>query len=644
MRYIPGLDGLRALAVFAVVLYHMSASFLPSGLLGVTIFFVLSGYLITGILIREWHKTKSINLPKFWLHRIRRLFPAIVCVIAVSLVLCAFLAPDMLTKLRRDLFAALFWFTNWWYIFQDVSYFDAMGAPSPVTHFWSLAIEEQFYLIWPPVLLLLFRKGFKKRTIQWGIVAAALISVVLMMVLYVPEGDPSRVYYGTDTRVFSLLIGAWFAFVFPPKRLCGEGKHGLPEATRRIVGIVGIVALVGLICLMVFVNAYSPFMYYGGILLTSVLTALMIMAIVNPETALARVFSFAPIVYIGKISYGIYLWHYPLLLLMNDFNSTEATHPLMYALQMVVIVIVSMISYHFVEQPIRQGCLGRIFGEVASRATTWGEVIRTHIIQIVLSAALIIGAVVACIVVPDTTTQEGLKLDSGVVIPEGALEEVQPAVINDGVFSSFAGEGIMDREDLLSVLGHNPILTSLSDASLKQLADTQGTSAEAKAHATRFIMIGDSISANFSEEGYGGFSEFFPNAILDAKANRRVGAGAEVYDSYVEQGWDGPVVIVSLSTNGKVTQEALDAFINDIPEGKAIFVVNARAAGDTDEASNEAIEHVVANHGNVSLIDWFSTSAGKDEYFDGDGTHLTPTAGHDAYLNMILSALETLYK
>lgn len=644
MRYIPGFDGLRAFAVLAVVLYHMSASFLPSGLLGVTVFFVLSGYLITGILIREWHQSKSIDLPRFWLHRIRRLFPAIVCVVLVSLVLCAFLAPDMLTKLRRDLFAALFWFTNWWYIFMDESYFAAMGAPSPVTHFWSLAIEEQFYLVWPPVLLLLFAKGVRKRAIQGGILVAAAVSVVLMMVLYVPGEDPSRVYYGTDTRAFSLLIGAWLAFAFPARRLRGEGKHGLSERAQQVIGLLGIGALVAMVCLMVLVDAFSPFMYYGGIVLVSVLTGLAIMALANPRTALARAFSLGPLVYLGRISYGIYLWHYPLLLLMNDFNSTEGTHPLMYALQMVVIVVVSMASFHFVEQPIRQGCLGRILGEVRAHATTWVTVVREHLVQVALTLGLLIGAVVACIVVPDTTTQEGSQLESGVVIPEGALETVEPAVIDDGIFSSFAGEGVMDREDLLSVLGHNPILEHLSDATLHQLAETKGTSAEAKAHDTRFIMIGDSVSVNFSEAGYGGFSEFFPYAILDAQANRRVAAGAEVYDSYADQGWDGPVVIVSLSTNGTVTSEALNGFIADIPEGKAIFVVNARAAGDNDENSNAAIAQVVADHGNVALIDWFSRSAGKDEYFDGDGTHLTATYGHDAYLGMILDALETLYK
>lgn len=225
-HYIPALDGLRALAVIAVVIYHMNATALQSGLLGVTIFFVLSGYLITGLLIREWSTTKKINLPQFWLRRVRRLFPAIVFVLLGTIVLTGVFAPDMLTKLRNDIVAALLFFTNWWYIFQDVSYFEAMGAPSPVTHFWSLAIEEQFYLIWPPLLLLLLSKRVKKRHIQLGLLVTAIASAAAMAILYSPQADPSRVYYGTDTRAFSLLIGAFLAFEFPPARVNGHGRQG----------------------------------------------------------------------------------------------------------------------------------------------------------------------------------------------------------------------------------------------------------------------------------------------------------------------------------------------------------------------------------------------------------------------------------
>ena len=368
-RYIPALDGLCALAVIAVVIYHMNATALQSGLLGVTIFFVLSGYLITGLLIREWSTTKKINLPQFWLRRVRRLFPAIVFVLLGTIVLTGVFAPDMLTKLRNDIVAALLFFTNWWYIFQDVSYFEAMGAPSPVTHFWSLAIEEQFYLIWPPLLLLLFSKRVKKRHIQLGLLVAAIASAAAMAILYSPQADPSRVYYGTDTRAFSLLIGAFLAFEFPPARVNGHGRQGFTARDRKIALGVGSAALAGILAMMVAVNGYSPFLYYGGIALLSLLTGALIITLADGRSLLARFFALRPLVWIGKLSYSIYLWHYPLLLLMNPRNFTGETPWFAYVGQALVILAVSAISYYVVETPLRKGAIGRRSREFARNSS-----------------------------------------------------------------------------------------------------------------------------------------------------------------------------------------------------------------------------------------------------------------------------------
>lgn len=652
-RYIPALDGLRAFAVLAVVLYHISTTFLPSGLLGVTIFFVLSGYLITGLLIREWHDTKNINLPRFWIRRVRRLFPAIVFMILTVLILTALFAPDLLTKLRHDLVAALFWFTNWWYIFQDLSYFESMGAPSPVTHFWSLAIEEQFYLIWPPILLLLFKKGARKNVIQWGIVALAVISVVLMMVLYTPNADPSRVYYGTDTRAFSLLIGAWLAFVFPERRVRGKGSQALNQRQRQIIGYAGIVALTLIIVFMIFVNTYSPFLYYGGILIISLLTGVVILALVDPASQLTRIFSVAPVVYIGKISYGIYIWHYPLLLLMNDYNSTATTSPLMYILQICVIVGVAAFSYHFVEQPIRHGCLGGFWRQIKEKQATWQSIALKHIPQLGISAALLIGAIVSCIVVPETTTQQNVSMKESVVVPEGAFSgnsssgsqsSSNSALSEDTEFDTFGGDTALSRDELISLLGPNPAIPALSTETLQQLANTTGNDSAQKAQNTQFILIGDSVTVALGNDGYGGFSETFPNAILDSAVNRNAVDGAQIYKSYEEQGWNGPVVIFELATNGTLTLESLNEMVETVPEGKMVFVVNARAHESVSSTNNRLLETVAANHNNVEIINWYLESANHDEYFDGDGTHLTANEGSTAYLNMLVRSLASLYQ
>ena len=237
-RYIPALDGLRAFAVLAVIAYHLGMQWAPGGLLGVTVFFVLSGYLITSLLLIEWDNTETINLPQFWLRRVRRLMPAIVLIIVCTAALCALFDHSLLTKLRDDMWAALLWVTNWWYIFQDASYFDALGAPSPLTHFWSLAIEEQFYLIWPPLLFAMVSMHMSKPNTRRVVLGLAAASALAMMVLYNPAADPSRVYYGTDTRVFSLLLGAWMAFIpdrdLAPVRLAHRlGLNRLASAAKR---------------------------------------------------------------------------------------------------------------------------------------------------------------------------------------------------------------------------------------------------------------------------------------------------------------------------------------------------------------------------------------------------------------------------
>lgn len=655
-RYIPALDGLRAVAVLAVVLYHMVPAVLPSGLLGVTLFFVLSGYLITGLLIREWRDTGTIDLPRFWVHRIRRLFPAIVFCLLTVVVLTGLLAPDLLTKLRRDLVAALFWFTNWWYILLDQSYFEAAGAPSPVTHFWSLAIEEQFYLVWPPILLLLFRGKVRKRAIQHCVLGLAALSVVLMMVLYDPAADPTRVYYGTDTRAFSLLIGVWLAFVFPEKRLRGLGRKGLTKQAQRLVGYAGLAALAGIIVCMVLVGTYSPFLYYGGLLLVSVLTAVIIMALVNPKNLLSRWLSVWPMVWLGKISYGIYIWHYPLLLLMNDYNSTTDTFPLLYLVQMVVIVAVASVSYVLVEQPIRRGCLGRMWHSVRDGLTTWGAVLRGHAVQLVLAVALLGGAVYFLVTVPDTATQQHQAEETEIeaIVPEGAIGGDDG---DDGAEDEGEGgedqqpvepekiEVRMTRDEMLAQLGSNAALAALSDETLQQLVDTPGATAEEKARNTQFIMVGDSVSAAFSEAVYGGFSEMFPHAILDADYNRRIAEGIKVFQDYLDQGWNGPVVVFELATNGTNTIDELNEMLAAVPEGKMVFVANTRSgsASTLQDENNQHIYTLAANNPNVEVLDWYANSIGHDDYFDGDGTHLTPQTGRNAYLNMLLTNLETLY-
>ena len=611
-RYIPALDGLRALAVIAVVIYHMNATALQSGLLGVTIFFVLSGYLITGLLIREWSTTKKINLPQFWLRRVRRLFPAIVFVLLGTIVLTGVFAPDMLTKLRNDIVAALLFFTNWWYIFQDVSYFEAMGAPSPVTHFWSLAIEEQFYLIWPPLLLLLFSKRVKKRHIQLGLLVAAIASAAAMAILYSPQADPSRVYYGTDTRAFSLLIGAFLAFEFPPARVNGHGRQGFTARDRKIALGVGSAALAGILVMMVAVNGYSPFLYYGGIALLSLLTGALIITLADGRSPLARFFALRPLVWIGKLSYSIYLWHYPLLLLMNPQNFTGETPWFAYVGQALVILAASAISYYVVETPLRKGAIGKAIKGIREKQFTAGEYALHHAVQLGAGCILAVAAVACLIAVPPTATQQNTRLESAVVTPEAPPEDAPEAPEERTV------------EEML--------------------ASTEGETPADKARNTDFLMIGDSVSVALSDSGgYGYFGDAFPRATLDAAIGRQLYTAKDVYQQHVDGGWNGPAVIFEVGTNGPATADDVREMVESVPPDKYVYLVNVRSPDPLQDVNNALLQQAADEHENVRIIDWHAASAGHDEYFDGDGTHLTAGDGCQAYLALIAGALEELY-
>ena len=228
MRYIPALDGIRTLAVIAVVLYHLNLPWAQGGLLGVTMFFVLSGYLITRLLLAEYDQAHRIDLKDFWLRRVRRLVPAVVTVVVVTALLCTLFNHVMLTKMRPDIVPSLLFFNNWWQIFNNVSYFNALGDPSPLTHFWSLAIEEQFYLVWPPLLFAMLRVGARRQMVRRVVLGLAVVSAAAMMVLYNPALDPSRVYYGTDTRAFALLLGRMARIC--PRALDGPGPSAAPGA------------------------------------------------------------------------------------------------------------------------------------------------------------------------------------------------------------------------------------------------------------------------------------------------------------------------------------------------------------------------------------------------------------------------------
>lgn len=630
-RYIPALDGLRTLAVVAVVLYHLNLTWAQGGLLGVTIFFVLSGYLITRLLLNEVAKTGRIDLKSFWIRRIRRLFPAVVTVVVVTCALCTIFNHVMLTKMRPDILPSLLFFNNWWQIAQDVSYFNALGDPSPLTHFWSLAIEEQFYLIWPPLLLAMVSMHMSKPSTRRVVLGLAAVSAIAMMVLYDPAADPSRVYYGTDTRVFSLLLGAWMAFIpdrdLAPVRLARRlgldrlvAKHGKnaedkqdakagntaetapaqPSALVRFwsspasIDVLGIVGLVGLAAMVALTNGYTAFQYRGGTLLCSILTLMVIAACVQPQGMVARALSAEPLVWVGKRSYSIYLWHYPLLLLMNPVANINDTPWWQYILQVLLVVAVAECSYRFIETPFRKGAFGRTVSEFRDGTTTPSNWVRSHIPACATCGIVLVIALGGLIFVPET--------------------------------SALSGEGA----EVLNKEAENAAPTDQQAAD-----DTDKDNDGFPDGSYDLLMIGDSVSLRAVDS----FDGVFPHSHIDAEKGRQFDAGRATFEGYIQQNLAGKIVVFALGTNGLVTDDQIDAIMADAGDKRIVVFVNTRSPQPWVGSTNQAIANAATRYKNVRVIDWYGYSANRNDLFDGDGTHLS-TTGVTEYLNLIHNAVK----
>jgi peptidoglycan/LPS O-acetylase OafA/YrhL len=363
LTYRPGLDGLRALAVIGVFLYHAwphgdGGGWLPGGFLGVDLFFVLSGYLITSILLIEWEHHTRIDLLRFWARRARRLFPALVVVVFAALLLSAIFARDDLGRTRNDTISSLFYFNNWHQTVANNSYFVRMGNPSLLQHIWSLAVEEQFYVIWPlllvPGLIFLGRKR-----LPYAVIGGIAGSAALMWLLYNPNADPSRVYFGTDTRAFLLLMGILLALVWPHIE---KIRRGLP-----LLELLGVAALATTIYLFVTMHDYDPAFFRGGDLAAAFCFAVLIAAVAHPRTLLGKAFGVTPLRWIGERSYGMYLWHWPIIVLTRPGVELSWSGPGAVLGQAAIVVAAAALSYRFVEQPIRTGRAQKWLAEFGAR-------------------------------------------------------------------------------------------------------------------------------------------------------------------------------------------------------------------------------------------------------------------------------------
>ncbi len=646
----PGLDGLRAVAVLAVIAYHLGLRWAPGGLLGVGVFFTLSGYLITDLLLAQWARGR-LQLGDFWLRRARRLLPALFLMLVVVTVWVSIADGSQMPIVRGQVGAATVYVSNWWQIFQHVSYFSRFGPPSPLNHLWSLAVEEQFYLFWPWILLLgVTCVRERKRPIHIrprlaGVtLVLALASAIEMAVLYHPSFDASRVYDGTDTRAFGLLIGAALAMVWPSRSLTDH----VNARARGILDGAGAAGLVAIAILIWRTNQYSSFLYHGGIALLSIASVIAVAALAHPATRLGHALGWTPLRWIGVRSYGIYLWSVPIIVLTTP-TPNRGTGMLRAVLQVTAIFAVSALSWRYVEEPVRHGALGRLWGH--ARSAGWRPRSMPRRVRVVLTAAA-----------------AAFVLAAVALAGVGPPAPVTSALAGISVEPSHAGPSASGTDRAAAAGGRTAARRRVPAASAAGVPDPAGpriVSTRSSCHGV--AHIGDSTSEGLIS------SDYLPDPSQRIGAQyARIGVtdqrleitGATSIVETLPGGANAETVARGLQSDGYRgcwvialgTNDTADIYVGSsvslstriarmmaVIGKEPVMWVNAKslvASGPYAESNmqlwNAALTQACAKYPNMRVFDWASVA--QDNWFIADGIHYT-SAGYAGRAQLIATAL-----
>lgn len=588
-RYMPGLDGVRAVAVIAIIIYHLNPQWLSGGFLGVDTFFVISGYLITSLLLTEYHNTGKIKLMSFWLRRVKRLIPAVLFLVMGVIVLSLIFMPTEIQKVRADSIAAIFYVSNWWYIMQNVDYFEQF-AVQPLKHLWSLAIEEQFYLVFPIVLLSLLSFIRRLKSIRIIFLILLVISMIAMMVLYVPNENVARVYFGTDTRIQTLLMGVLLALVWPPFQL----KAKVNRQMRTMIDTAGVVGLAILFICFKFVSETNSILYYGGFFLISTVTLLVIASSVHPSGYFAKFLGNKVFTFIGSRSYSLYLWHYPIIVLIHHQFVQGQIPPLVYVVEILLMVLMAEFSYKFIEQPFRKEGFN-IFAFNHLKNWRSQKVLRTWLVIILLIPTLL--------VMVGSFNRFAQKNSTRVT--EVNTEEIDKLITQPLPLPQLKIDGFVVKGNKQKYASWKPLL------------------------------IGDSVMVDIGDD----FRSFVPKADINGKVGRQLVEATSLakrqYQSYRDK---NDIVVLELGTNGDFTEEQLNSLLEQFGEAD-IYLVNTRVPRSYESHVNQVLAKAAKKRANVTLVDWYSRSENHTEYFAPDGIHLQPP-GVRALTNSIIQAIE----
>lgn len=624
LGYLPGLDGIRAIAVLAVMVFHSALPWLPGGFLGVDVFFVLSGFLITTLLLQEVERTGRIHFGAFYLRRARRLLPALFLVFIASAVLVVLFAPDAAARLREDIVASTFYVTNWWNIISDQSYFQAMGRPPMLQHLWSLGLEEQFYLIWPAVLLFVFRKAGRDGVRKIALIGAA-VSTLWMLVLSFAMGmptdaDPSRLYFGSDTHAMTILAGAALATVWRPRAL----PRRLPAGPKMALTGIGIFALVAMFWCFLTVDESSALLYRGGFALFAGLSVIVIAIATHPALGFGKALGTKPLVYLGKRSYGLYLWHWPIFLVLRPGIDIGWTGIPAFALQFGLTMVAAELSYRYVEMPIRRGALGHAWNQL--RENGLHSFSRAAKIAATACTAAFVALVFALITIP--ATDASTYLDGATAV---GTEDLTPVAAGDAAKAAgtqgATTEGASKATTTEVPAGGEVAIAPDPSLSAPLVPGENLTKRPITA-------VGDSVMLG----ARAALVEAMPKVTVDAEVSRQALPTYQRLRDRLAAGKLSQVVILHVGTNGPAYEADLRKAVKGLSDRGRVVLVTAHMPEKWMAESNASIRTVAKEFPNVRLADWAAASDGHREYFVFDGTHLTGP-GARAYAKTITEAL-----
>ena len=577
-RYIHSVDGLRAVAVIAVLLYHLGIDWIPGGFLGVDLFFVISGYVITGLILDSIVRSGTLDLRAFYLSRIRRLVPALVAMLVFTTLFIGVYAPDTVRRFIADIPYVLSGSMNWALVSRQQDYFEAIGRPPLLQHTWSLAVEAQFYLMWPLVLLFILRY-FGKKNIPFAALAIAIASGITLFAYSIridtQESAISHVYFGTDTHSIGLFLGSALAVSWQPQNLTRE----ITKRAQDFVDLIGVVGLLGLLSTFLFINENDPTLYRIAFPLSALFGCATLISVVHPASRFAPILSTRPLMWIGERSYGIYLWHWIVFQLTRPSIDLVGDDWALYALRVLIVFALADISLRYIEIPVRRG-----YFELWFRGMKY----RTKAVRL----------------------RQQLSTFAAVAVTIAA--------------TSLISINAMERADDIAAQEQNAAESSTDEP------DQVITSSETPG----LWVTGDSVILGIRNV----LAQYERIELINARVGRQINELIEVARTDQQFVGQSPVVL-NLGNNNRLVEADVISLMEIVKNQPKIIVVNTAVPRSWKEANNQLIADVVNRYPNTTIVDWSTISANHPEFFATDGVHLNPP-GVNAYVSAIREVLQ----